>query len=165
VILEINGREIRNVESLRNIVAQSKVGSRIKLEVLRDGRTLSADVSVTEYPQELAHAEQDESADNVFTKEKALVGMSVMDLTRDIAKQLGLSKSDKGVIIVKVDPYSAAEDAGLKKGDLIQEVNKKRIRDINDFNKLLPGIRDGDTVLLFINRGGNKFYITLKTYS
>jgi serine protease Do len=165
VILEINGKEIRNVESLRNIVAQSKVGSRIKLEVLRDGRTFPANVNVTEYPQELAKAEQDASEDDEFTKEKALVGMSVMDLTRDIAKQLGLSKNDKGVVIVKVDPDSAAEEAGLKKGDLIQEVNKKRIKDLNDFNKLLPGIRDGDTVLLFINRGGNKFYITLKTYS
>ncbi len=165
VVLEINGKEIRNVESLRNIVAQSKVGSRITLEVLRDGRTFSANVNVTEYPQELARAEQDESEDDELTKEKALVGMSVMDLTRDIAKQLGLSKNDKGVVIVKVDPYSAAEDAGLKKGDLIQEVNKKRIKDLIDFNKILPGIRDGDTVLLFINRGGNKFYITLKTYS
>jgi len=165
VILEINGKEIRNVESLRNIVAQSKVGSRIKLEVLRNGRTLSTNVSVTEFPQELAHADKEESMDDIFTKDKALAGMSVMDLTRDIAKQLGLSKNDKGVVIVKVDPDSAAEDAGLKKGDLIQEVNKKRIKDLNDFNKIRPGLRDGDTVLLFINRSGNKFYITLKTFS
>lgn len=165
VVLEINGKEIRNVESLRNIVAQSKVGSRIKLEVLRNGRTLSVDVSVTEYPQETARAEKEESMEDIFTKDKALAGMSVMDLTRDIAKQLGLSKNDKGVVIVRVDPDSAADEAGLKKGDLIQEVNKKRVRDLNDFNKILPAVRDGDTVLLFINRSGNKFYITLKTYS
>ncbi|MEW6600156.1 MAG: DegQ family serine endoprotease [Nitrospirota bacterium] len=165
VILEISGKEIRNVETLRNVVAQSKVGSTIKLEVLRDGKNFSKNVGVTEYPQEMAHADREETLDDTYAKNKALAGMSVTDLTRDIAKQLGLSKNDKGVVIVKVDPLSAADEAGLKKGDLIQEVNKKRIRDLNDFNKMLPGIRDGDTVLLFINRSGNKFYITLKTFS
>ncbi len=88
-----------------------------------------------------------------------------MDLTRDIAKQLDLSRNEKGVVIVRVKPYSAAEDGGLKKGDVIQEINKKKVRDLDDFNRTTGSLREGDTVLLFINRGGNKFYITLKIYS
>ena len=165
VILEVDGKKIRNVESLRNTVAQSKVGSKIALSILRDGKTLSVSVNITEFPQDLAQAEPAAPEDDLFTEEKTLAGLRVTDLTHDIAKQLGLSKNDNGIVIVKVAPYSAAEEAGLKKGDVIQEINKKRVKDLNDFNKILPGIREGDTVLLFVNRSGNKFYITLKTFS
>ncbi len=165
IILEVNGKTVRNVESLRNMVSQSKAGSTIQLDILRDGKNLTVTVNVTEFPQDLAQADPGDTADDPHREEKTLAGLSVMDLSRDIAKQLGLSKNEKGVVIVKVEHYSAAEDAGLKKGDVIQEINKKRIKDINDFNKISPDIRSGDTVLLFINRSGNKFYITLKTYS
>ncbi len=84
---------------------------------------------------------------------------------RDIAKQLDLSRNEKGVVIVRVQPYTAAEDVGLKKGDVIQEINKKKVRDLYDFNRITSSLREGDTALLFVNRGGNKFYITLKIYS
>jgi serine protease Do len=165
IILEVNGKNIRNVEALRNIVAQSKVGSSIELKVRRESKTFPVSVSITEFPQDLAHAAPGDSEDDILAKDRDLAGLNVMNLTRDIAKQLGLSNNEKGVVIVKVAPNSAADEAGLKKGDVIQEMNKKRIRDFDDYNTVLPGIREGDTVLLFINRSGNKFYITLKTYS
>ncbi len=165
VILEVNEKKIRNVESLRNVVAQSKAGSTMHLNILRDGKTMEVSVNITEYPQDLAQAEKVESPEDELNEEKTLAGLSVADLTRDIAKQLGLSKNDNGVVIVRVESYSTAEDAGLKKGDVIQEVNKRKIRNLNDFNRVLPGIGEGDTILLFINRSGNKFYVTLKTYS
>jgi serine protease Do len=165
VVLEVNGKKIKNVETLRNLVAQSKLGSKIKLKILRDGKIFFLNATITEFPQDIAHAVPGDPEENLSGEENVLAGFSVMNLTRDIAKQLGLSRSEKGVVIVKVDPYSAAEDAGLKKGDVIQELNKKKVKDISDFNRVLPDIRKGDTVLLFINRTGNKFYITLKVYS
>lgn len=165
VILEVNDKEIKNVETLRNIVAQSGVDSKITLKILRDGKELHVDVRVAEYPKDIAKAVPKESGEDFSGENNSLAGLSVMDLSRDIAKQLGLSRNEKGVVIVKVDPYSAAEDSGLKKGDVIQEVNKKKVKNLSDFNTILSEIREGDTVLLFINRGGNKFYITLKVYS
>ncbi len=164
IILEVDGREIRNVGALRNIVAQSKVGSRIKLKVLRDGKSLLLNVTIAEFPQDIASLAPDEE-DVSQGEEDMLAGFRVMELTREIAKQLGLSKNEKGVVIVNVEPYSAAEDAGLRKGDVIQEINKKRVRGLDDFNRIVPGIKKGDTALLFINRGGNKLYVTLKIYS
>ncbi len=165
LILEVNEKKIKNVENLRNIVAQGKVGSVIKLKILRDGKTSFLDATITEYPKEVARAVPRGIQERPPVEEDTLAGFSVMDLSRDIAKQLGLPRNEKGVVIVKVDPYSAAEDAGLKKGDVIQEINKKRIKNLSDFNKQLSGIREGDTVLLFVHRNGNKFYITLKVYS
>ncbi|HDH53672.1 MAG TPA: PDZ domain-containing protein, partial [Nitrospirae bacterium] len=165
VIVELNVKKIKNVETLRNIVARSKIGNKVKLKILRDGKTSFLHATITEFPRDIVRALPGESEENLSAEENALAGFSVMNLTRNIAKQLGLSRNEKGIVIVKVDPYSAAGDAGLKKGDVIQEINKKKIKNLSDFNKILPGLRDGDTVLLFVNRNGNKFYITLKVYS
>ena len=106
-----------------------------------------------------------QSEEKFSAEENALAGFNVMNLTQEIAKQLDISIDEKGVVIVRVEPYSAAEDAGLKKGDLIQEINKKSIKNIQDFNNIVSKVKKGDTLLLFINRGGNRFYITLKVYS
>jgi len=168
VVLELNEKKINNVEGLRNLVAQSKVGSTVKIKILRDDRTMVLDAHIVEFPQDVTQAmttETDERGAPETEETNALAGFTVMELTRNIATQLDISKNEKGVVIVKIDPYSIAEEAGLKKGDVIQEMNKKRVDSVNDFNTVRKGIRDGDTVLLFINRNGNKFYITLKTYS
>jgi serine protease Do len=165
VIIEVDGKKIKNVESLRNMVSQSKVGKKITIRVLRNGKSRRLYAIISEFPKDLAQAMPERHEEVSPKEENELAGFNVMDLTRDIAKQLGLSRNESGVVIVKVEPYSPAEDAGLKKGDVIQEVNKKRIKNLNDFNKITPNIRKGDTLLLFINRGGNKFYVTLKVYS
>ncbi|MBI4849217.1 MAG: DegQ family serine endoprotease [Nitrospirae bacterium] len=165
IIIEVDDKEIKNVESLRNMIAQSNVGSKIKLKVMRDGKTLTLVANVTEFPQELAQAAPQEQEEKKSPDEHTLAGFSVMNMTQEIAKQLDLPKDEKGVVIVKVEPYSAAEDAGLKKGDVIQEINKRSIKNIRDFNSTVANVRKGDTLLLFINRGSNKFYITLKIYS
>jgi len=164
IILEINGKKIREVQTLRNIVAQSKIGSTIKLNVIRDGKPIVMKAKVAELPKDMASLEPEKSHE-VEAEENTLDGISVMDLSADIVKQLGLSREEQGVVIVKVQPYSNAEEAGLKKGDVIQEINKKRIGNLRDFNNAVSKTKDADTVLLYINRSGSKFYITLELYS
>lgn len=165
IILEINGKKVRNVEFLRNKIAQSKVGSTIRLKILRDEKTVFLEATITEFPEDMAEVALREPRDDLEERENGLAGFSVMDLTSEIAKQLGLSKNERGVVILRVEPYSAAEEAGLKKGDVIQEINKKRVKNLKDFKAITSRIRNGDTMLLFINRGGRKFYVTLKVYS
>jgi serine protease Do len=86
-----------------------------------------------------------------------------MELTKEGARQLGLHKDERGVVIVRVEPGSNAEEAGLRKGDVIQEIDRKRVEKLADYNRIISAIRPGDTVLLFLNRSGKKFYVTLKT--
>ncbi|HDK41365.1 MAG TPA: PDZ domain-containing protein, partial [Nitrospirae bacterium] len=164
VILEVNGKKIDHVEALRNTVAQSKVGSRVRLKMIRDGKPMTLKVKIEELPQDVAELSTGKSEERV-TEEDALAGVSVVDLTTDIAKQLGLSREEDGVVIIRVELYSNAEEAGLKKGDVIQEINKRNINNLRDFNNTVSRIKEGDTVLLFVNRGGKKFYITLKVFS
>ncbi|MDO8282112.1 MAG: DegQ family serine endoprotease [Thermodesulfovibrionia bacterium] len=165
IILEVNKKGVDDVEQLRNFIAQSRVGSRIALNVLRDTKSISLNLTVAELAQDSAESRSDSRQERRGTEKNALAGFSVMDINSDTAKQLGLPGDVYGVVIESVEPDSAADEAGLKKGDLIQEVNKARINNVNDFNKAVSHIRGGDTVLLFINRGENKFYITLKMFS
>ena len=85
-----------------------------------------------------------------------------MDLTREIARQLGLHREEKGVVVIRVEPGSGAEETGIRKGDVIEEMDRKKVTGIDDYNKIVAGIRPGETVLLFINRGGKKFYVTVR---
>jgi serine protease Do len=164
VIIELNGRKVKDVVSLRNMVAQSKVGSTINMKIIRSKKDHTLKVNVTELPENIAKLTSKKPEENMV-ENNALTGFSVTDLTPGIAKQLGISRDENGVVIVRVEPYSAAEEAGLKKGDVIQEMNRKVINNLRDFNNIASSITEGDTVLLFINRGGSRIYITLKAYS
>ena len=92
----------------------------------------------------------------------ALTGLSVMGLTKEIAKQLGLSKDETGVVVVRVEPASPADEAGIKKGDIIKELDRKQIGNLEDFNRIASTTKRSETVLLFVARGDKKFYVTLK---
>lgn len=164
IIIEVEGKAIKNVVSLRNMIAQSKVGSRLKLKVIRDGKTIPFEIAIVEFPSETAEITSQQQPEKAVKDENSLAGFRVMDITDEIAKQLGLSNNEKGVVIVSVAPGSASEEAGLKKGDVVQEINKKRVVSLSDFNKAVSHLREGDMVLLFINRSGKKFYVPFKVH-
>ncbi len=164
VILEINGKKIKDVETLRSILSQIEIGKGIKLKIMREGKPVFLKATIEEFPEEMAKI-RPKGTDKGMAEENTLAGFHVIGLSIEIAKQLGLSRGEKGVVIVSVDPYSAAEEAGLQKGDVIQEINRKKVGSERDFNNIALDIKEGDSVLIFINRGGKKFYITLKVYS
>ncbi len=160
VILEFNGKDITSVGSLRNMVAQSKVGSQVKLKLLRNGKENEVTAVIAELPKEAAMAPAEPLPEDI--QRNAFSGFTVMDLSREIARQLGLGAGEKGVVVIRVEAGSAADEAGLKKGDVIQEIDKKRVTGIGDFKKITSSIEPGDTALLFVNREGRRFYVTIK---
>lgn len=160
VVLEFNGKEIKSVGGLRNMVAQSKVGSQVKVKILRNGKEHELTVVIAELPKEIAGAPSEPSPEDI--QRNVFSGITVMDLTKEIARQLGLGSNEKGVAVVRVEPGSAAEEAGLKKGDVIQEIDRKRVGGLGDFNRITSSIAPGETTLLFVNRAGRRFYITIK---
>lgn len=160
IILEFNGKEIKEVSSLRNMVAQSKIGAEISMKILRSGKEYTIKVIIIEMPREVAEVVPDQLPDD--TKAEVLTGLTVMDLTKEIVRQLGFSKDEKGVVVVKVELGSPADEADIKKGDIIKEIDKKGVDNLEDFNRIATNIKKKDTVLLFINRGGKRFYVILK---
>lgn len=161
IILEFNGKKVRDVSSLRNIVAQTKIGSQVEIRILRNNKEEVVRATIMELPSEAVEAVPG-SFEGSDINSNVLSGISVVDLTPVIARQLGVDKDEKGVVIVKVEPGSVAEDAGLRKGDIIQEIDRQHIRSQTDFDKAISNIRPNDAVLLFVNRGGRRFYTTLQ---
>jgi serine protease Do len=85
-----------------------------------------------------------------------------MNLTKEIVRQLGFNRDEKGVVVARVEPGSPADEAEVKKGDIIKEINKKEIGTLEDFNRIAATLRSSEPVLLFVNRSGKKFYVILK---
>ncbi len=161
IILEFNGKKVKDVGNLRNMVAQSKVGSEMSVSVLRGNKEYSFKVFIAELPKEIAEASSGNAPEE--SPYEGLAGLSVMELTAEGARQLGLRRDERGVVIVRVESGSSAEEAGLRKGDVIQEIDRKKIEKLSDYNRIISALKPGDTVLLFLNRGGKKFYVTLRT--
>jgi serine protease Do len=93
--------------------------------------------------------------------EKGELGMTVQKLTPQIAESLGLEKAD-GVVVSAVDPGSVADEAGIRRGDVILEVDRKPIRSIDEYKKAVGGIRKGKGVLLLVRRGESTLFLALK---
>jgi serine protease Do len=160
VILEFNGRKVGDVGNLRNMVAQSKVGAQIPMTILRSGKEYAINVITTELPKDVSETVPDSTPED--TSLEGFAGLNVIELTGEISRQLGLPRNEKGVVIVRVEPGSAVEDAGLRKGDVVQEIDRQKVSGLADYNRIVADIRSGDTVLMFVNRGGKKFYVTAK---
>ncbi|MCC6347661.1 MAG: DegQ family serine endoprotease [Nitrospirales bacterium] len=160
IILGFSGKKVRDVGMFRNMVAQSRIGSPVEVKILRKDREIAATVTIAELPSEAAETALS-SPQNPEPEENVLSGIAVVDLNRSIARQLGIDKDEKGVVIVRVEPGSSAEDAGIKKGDVIQEIDRQRINNLNDFNRIVSRVKPDDAVLLFVNRKGKRFYAAL----
>jgi len=159
VIIEFNGKEVTSVANLRNMVSQTKVGTSAIVKIIRDGKELTLNVIIAEMPKEIAGTPQAPSPEEI--QRNVFSGIHVMDLTRDVLQQLGLGIDEKGVVVVNVEQGSVAEEAGLKKGDVIQEIDRKRITGVQDFRRVIAHLKPGENILFYINRGGRRFYLTL----
>jgi serine protease Do len=152
VIIEFDGKEIRDSGDLPIIVARTPVDRKVRMKVLRDKKELQLTVSVGELKDEEVVAS---------APEKGELGMTVQRLTPQIAESLGLERAE-GVVVSAVDPGSAADEAGIRRGDVILEVDRKPIRNIDEYKKSLAGIRKGKGVLLLVRRGESTLFLALK---
>ena len=91
----------------------------------------------------------------------ALWGLVVEELDHDRARQLGF-QGTQGVVVTRVDPDSGAERAGLSAGDVIQEMNRRPIKSVKDFEKAFADLKKGASVLILITRRGNSLFVSVK---
>jgi len=152
ILLEVNSKPVSNSNELRNSISMMQPGTAIKLKVLRDGSEHELSVKLAEMPTETAMARPG-SEDST----KTLDGVEVANLSPRMADRLGLPASSTGVVVTDVDPSSKIADAGLRKGDVIQEVNHQPVKDVSEFQSALK--KGGSDPLLLVNRQGRTLFI------
>jgi len=154
IILEVNGQPVGDANELRNTIAMMQPGDTAKLKISRNGGTRDVSVKLGELPSSKEQAvNQQEGA-----SKDALEGVSVENLDADTAQQLGLPASTKGVVVTGIDLSSPKADSGLRKGDVIQEVNHQPVHNIAQFEEAMHKAGK-DEALLLINRSGTTLFI------
>jgi serine protease Do len=160
VITELNGKNIKDSVQLRQLVAQAEPGSTVQLTLLRNGKEITASVKLGERPKDTAAgAQQPQQEQEPQLQEK--LGLSIQNLTPDLAQQLGY-EHEQGVLVADVAAGSAGEDAGLRRGDLIQEVNRQAVSSVADFNKVVAKLKSGDSAALLVRRGQVTFFTAIQ---
>ncbi len=158
VIVEVNGRPVEDAVHLRTITAQTPPGTALKLGVLRDGRKVELTATLAERPIEATAAPKKKAPEAPTTRQ---LGLTVQTLTPDVARQLGYGE-DKGAVVANVATGSAAEEAGLKRGDLIKEVNRTPIQTAQEFEQIIEKVKKGDVVALLVRRGDVTEFVAIK---
>jgi serine protease Do len=160
ILLEFNGTEVQNRSQLAYQVGLTPVGSTVKAKIWRNNKEMTLDVVLGEMPKSLAErGSPGESPGTEFTN--VMNGISVQNLTPQLAQRLNLPADTTGVVISSLAPGSAAQEAGLQRGDVIQEVNRQEVRNVDEYNRIASKIGKNDTALLLINRGGATIFIGL----
>jgi serine protease Do len=154
VVVRFDGQRVDDPGRLRNLVANAGGGTKVSLDVIRDGEERRFDVELGELPT------QEQPAKRVETRAETLRGLEVEPLNASTRRRFDIpSEVDEGVVIVGVAADSPASRAGLRPGDVILEVGRRRISSPDELASRL-GQMDARTVLL-ISRRGNALYISI----
>ncbi|MBN2467003.1 MAG: DegQ family serine endoprotease [Deltaproteobacteria bacterium] len=154
IIIKFNGKDIVEMNELPRLVAATPIGEEVKALIFREGKEKSVSVVVGEMPEEkVVGFEKD--------KEESL-GMAVQDLTPELANRLGLY-DEEGVIVRSVDPDGAAGEAGVRRGDIIVEINRKPIKNVREYVEAINGVTAGENILFFVKRGTDTLYVVVKS--
>ncbi len=158
VISETEGRPVRDANALRNQVAATKPGSELSLTVLRNGKPEHLTARIAERPQDRQAAAKSGGADG--GAEEGRMGLAVQPLTPSLARQLGVSPEESGVVVTDVDPNGAGAAAGVREGDVIKRVNGRAVASIAELRTALAS-NPGRPALVLLNREGQDVFVAL----
>ena len=151
VIVRFDGKEVKDMEDLPKIVAATTPNSVVNVEIVREGspKTLSIKIETLTDKQPTVVAKTDP------------LGMQVQDITPELAKSLQL-EDNQGVLVSDVTPGNSAAESGIRRGDVISEMNRNPITNMKDYQRLSGPVKTGDSVLFLVKRGGTTIYIAVK---
>jgi serine protease Do len=154
VITALNGKPVDD-RQLQLQVSMMQPGGNVRLTLLRDGHQIEQPVTLAELPS------QGEGQSGSGNPMGALQGLTIQTLTSDIAQQLQLPPGVKGVVVSQVEEASPAAAAGIRRGDVILEVNRKPVTDASQFESAARAA-DNKPALLLIDRGGTTTYVIVE---
>jgi len=157
VVIEFNGHPVTDSRRLQLQVAATSPGATVPVQILRDGDTKTLDVTVKQIPGTEQTADANSSGSNTDTG--TLNGVEVADLDQQAHDQFNVPKEVKGAVVTQVEPGSAAAEAGLKAGDVIQEINHKSIKNAEEAVKLTEKSDNKRTLVRVWENGGSHYVV------
>ena len=160
VITSVNGKPVKTGVDLVNPIANTPIGSKVRVGYIRDKVKKEVEVAVADrskiFPRDTARA-----AEEPQETRAAELGLRVDELTPSLARQLNM-EGRSGVVVTQVDPGSFAEDAGFARGDLIAEVNGQAVGSVAQFTQAVGNLKPGQNVVFKVHRnGGQRGTLTL----
>jgi serine protease Do len=151
VITEFNGKPIKDSSELPLEVARVAPGQTVQVKILRDGKPSTVSVSIAEM----------KDSEAVAAASQGDFGMTIQPLTPELAQSLGLEGTE-GLVVSAVNPGSAADEAGIMRGDVITEVNRRPVRTIEDYKREIERTEGGKSILLLVKRNQGSLFLALK---
>jgi serine protease Do len=153
VIVEFDGHPVSESNELPMLVARTPLEKQVTLKVMRDKQPVELSVTIAEL--------QDEEAQAAAAGDSEKLGLTVQTLTPEIAENLGVEEA-KGVVVTAVESGSAADEAGMRRGDVILEVNRSPVDDVDKYKAALKKVEKGKNLLFLVRRGDNTIFLALK---
>jgi serine protease Do len=155
VITQLNGTTVNDAGELQVEVGQKQPGTKINLTVMRDGKNMQVTVTLE------AMGARDKASETASAQNgKPRWGLGLADLTPDVRQQVDAGNDVHGALVEKVLPGSSADDAGLRRGDIITEVNRHPVHSAADVQKELSSVPQGEDALVLVwSNGGTTFRV------
>ena len=154
IIKSVDERAIKNVSELVREIQRKKVGQKIKLAIVRDGKGMTIEVTTTSMPEKPELQKEKEAEEKL--------GARVQELTPQLSARYRISGVKHGVVVLSVEDGSLADEIGLQEGDVILEISRKKIETVKDFEKAVRDANLEKGILFHIHRKGSSFYLTFK---
>jgi len=165
IVIAINGEKIEDSNVLRNKVAGTAPGTAIKITAIRDGKEQEFTATLDEFDNKSAKTEDPTGKggenDPSGKDQSGKLGVTLQPVTPQIAKQLGLESDSEGMVVTEQDPNGSAAEAGIARGDVILEINRKPVNTVADVKTALDAAGT-KPVLLLVSRRGQTIYLTVK---
>ncbi|KPJ50694.1 hypothetical protein AMJ40_02075 [candidate division TA06 bacterium DG_26] len=156
VIVEFNGKKIESIPQLQGAVSETSPGEVADVVVIRDGKEKKLRVEVGEMPDEVAFEDIEEEG-----KERGWLGLIVAALDSEKARDFDV-EVEEGVLVVEVELASPADEAGIMSGDVILEIEKRKVKDLNAYEKISSDLENEEgPFLLLIQRGSRKRFVAV----
>jgi serine protease Do len=158
VIVEFDGRKIGRTTDLSRLVAATPASKPVALKVWRDGKELTLSPTIARLEDRATPVAGEPGEE----PQRGRLGLAVEPLTPELAQSLGTSHTH-GLVVRSVQDGSPADEAGLRPGDLITEVNRKPVRTVEDLRRAVEASKEGAPTLLLVYRDGNSIFVTVKS--
>jgi serine protease Do len=164
VIAAVNGKKVSDARELRLMIGSMAPGTKAQIEVNREGQTKTFNVALSEMPAGAAEEGAETSPEENAQPEKTTVfgGVAVANITDDIRTALNLPRDVQGAVIADIDAESAAAKAGLREGDVIQEVNKQPVKSAKDLVAISKKLKKNEKILMRVYTQGRSGYVALE---